>query len=47
MLSLYNVGATLAGYADESASQIPQHEILLVEAVDNSVLAYTVIVVEN
>ena len=34
-------GATLAGYADERASQIPLQDIFFVEAVDNKLFAYT------
>ena len=36
-----SVGATLAGYADERASQISLQDIFFVEAVDNRVFAYT------
>lgn len=36
-----SVGATLAGYVDEKASQVPLQDILFVEAVDNRVFAYT------
>lgn len=36
-----SVGATLAGYSDERASQIPLQDIFYVEAVDNRVFAYT------
>lgn len=34
-------GATLAGYIEERASQIPLQDIFFVEAVDNRVFAYT------
>ena len=36
-----STGATLAGYTDERASQIPLQDIFFVEAVDNKVFAYT------
>ena len=36
-----STGATLAGYIDERASQIPLQDIFFVEAVDNKVFAYT------
>lgn len=36
-----SVGATVAGYVDERASQIPIQDIFFVEAVDNRVFAYT------
>lgn len=36
-----SVGATLAGYSDERASQIPLQDIFFVEAVENRVFAYT------
>ena len=36
-----STGATLAGYIDERASQIPLQDIFFVEAVDNMVFAYT------
>lgn len=36
-----SAGATLAGYADDRASQIPLQDIFFVEAVDNRVFAYT------
>ncbi len=34
-------GATVAGYIDERASQIPLQDIFFVEAVDNKTFAYT------
>lgn len=34
-------GATLSGYIDERATQIPLQDIYFVEAVDNKVFAYT------
>lgn len=34
-------GATLVGYIDERASQIPLQNIFFIEAVDNRVFAYT------
>ena len=36
-----STGATLAGYIEERASQIPLQDIFFVEAVDNKVFAYT------
>ena len=36
-----STGATLAGYIDERASQIPLQDIFFVEAVDNKVFACT------
>ena len=36
-----SVGSTLAGYADERASQISLQDIFFVESVDNRVFAYT------
>lgn len=36
-----STGATLAGYIDERASQIPLQDIFFVESVDNKVFAYT------
>lgn len=36
-----STGATLPGYIDEKASQIPLQDIYFVEAVDNKVFAYT------